>query len=142
VAEAQSHLDEAKKIAPDRAETYYNEAILTQEFRAKRGNPVPTLQKAAEQYRQFIDKAGSDPGFAAAVKRSKDRSTDISDTVKFIQEGEQAAKDAANQPPPPPPPPADGAAPAGGAPADGKGAPPADAKGAPPADAKGAAPKK
>ena len=136
VAEAQAHLDEAKKIAPDRAETYYNEAILTQEFRAKRGNPVPTLQKAAEQYRQFIEKAGSDPSFAAAVKRSKDRSTDISDTVKFIQEGEQAAKDAANQPPPPPPPPADGAAP----PADGKGAPPADAKGAPPADAKGAPP--
>ena len=138
VAEAQSHLDEAKKIAPDRAETYYNEAILTQEFRAKRGNPVPTLQKAAEQYRQFIDKAGSDPGFAAAVKRSKDRSTDISDTVKFIQEGEQAAKDAANQPPPPPPPPADGAAP----PANGAAAPPGDGKGAapPPADAKGAAP--
>jgi tetratricopeptide (TPR) repeat protein len=135
VAEAQSHLDEAKKIAPDRAETYYNEAILTQEFRAKRGNPVPTLQKAAEQYRQFVDKAGSDAGFAAAVKRSKDRSTDIADTVKFIQEGEQAAKDAANQPPPPPPPPADGAAP----PTDGKGGtPPPDAKGAPPADAKGA----
>jgi len=140
VAEAQAHLDEAKKIAPDRAETYYNEAILTQEFRAKRGNPVPTLQKAAEQYKQFIDKAGSDSSFAAAVKRSKDRSQDISDTVRFIQEGEQAAKDAANQPPPPPPP-ADGAA----APADGA-APPADAKGGaapPPADAaKPAAPKK
>ncbi|HET7541629.1 MAG TPA: hypothetical protein VFK05_17265 [Polyangiaceae bacterium] len=140
VAEAQSHLDEAKKIAPDRAETYYNEAILTQEFRAKRGNPVPTLQKAAEQYRQFIDKAGSDSAFSAAVKRSKDRSQDIADTVKFIQEGEQAAKEAAANPPPPPPPaegaapPADGAAP----PADGKGAPPADGKGAPPADAKGA----
>ena len=135
VAEAQAHLDEAKKIAPDRAETYYNEAILTQEFRAKRGNPVPTLQKASEQYKQFIDKAGSDSGFAAAVKRSKDRSQDISDTVRFIQEGEQAAKDAANQPPPPPPPPADGAAP----PADGS-APPADGKGAtPPADAKGGA---
>jgi len=133
-------LDEAKKIAPDRAETYYNEAILTQEFRAKRGNPVPTLQKAADQYKQFIDKAGSDSSFAAAVKRSKDRSQDISDTVRFIQEGEQAAKDAANQPPPPPPP-ADGAA----APADGA-APPADAKGGaapPPADAaKPAAPKK
>ncbi|MEI9938854.1 MAG: hypothetical protein WDO69_16675 [Pseudomonadota bacterium] len=140
VAEAQSHLDEAKKIAPDRAETYYNEAILTQEFRAKRGNPVPTLQKAAEQYRQFIDKAGSDSSFAAAVKRSKDRSSDIADTVKFIQEGEQAAKDAANQPPPPPPP-ADGAAP----PADGAAAPPGAAAAppgaaAPPADAKGAAP--
>ncbi len=135
VAEAQAHLDEAKKIAPDRPETYYNEAILTQEFRAKRGNAVPALQKAADQYKQFIDKAGSDPSFAAAVKRSKDRSQDIADSVKFIQEGEQAAKDAANQPPPPPPP-ADGAAP----PADGSAAPPADGKGAPPADGKGATP--
>jgi tetratricopeptide (TPR) repeat protein len=149
VAEAQQHLDEAKKIAPDRAETYYNEAILTQEFRSKRGNAVPTLKKAAEQYKTFIDKAGSDPAFAAAVKRSKDRSQDIADTVKFIEEGEQAAKDAAANPPPPPPP-ADGAAPAGGAaaPADAKGgaAPPADAKGggadAPPADAKPADSKK
>ncbi|HEX3774638.1 MAG TPA: hypothetical protein VHV51_09250 [Polyangiaceae bacterium] len=138
VNEAQQHLDEAKKIAPDRPETYYNEAILTQEFRAKHGNAVPILKKAAEQYKTFIDKAGSDSAFAAAVKRAKDRSQDIADTVKFIEEGEQAAKDAANNPPPPPPP-ADngggaangnGAAPAGGA------APPADAKGgaAPPAD--------
>jgi tetratricopeptide (TPR) repeat protein len=138
VAEAQSHLDEAKKIAPDRAETYYNEAILTQEFRAKRGNPVPILKKASEQYQTFIDKAGSDPAFAAAVKRSKDRSQDIADTVKFIEEGEQAAKDAAANPPPPPPP-ADGAAP----PADGSAAPPA-AGGAAPAGsavpAAGAAP--
>jgi len=131
VAEAQQHLDEAKKIAPDRAETYYNEAILTQEFRAKRGSPVPTLKKAADQYRAFIDKAGSDPAFAAAVKRSKDRSQDIADTVKFIEEGDQAAKDAANNPPPPPPPPAaDAAAPADGAaaPVDKGGAAPPPAK--------------
>jgi len=139
VAEAQQHLDEAKKIAPDRPETYYNEAILTQEFRAKRGAPVPTLKKAAEQYKTFIDKAGSDPAFAAAVKRSKDRSQDIADTVKFIEEGEQAAKEAAANPPPPPPPAEGAAAPADGS-ADGKGgaaAPPADAKGGatPPATA-------
>jgi tetratricopeptide (TPR) repeat protein len=144
VAEAQQHLDEAKKIAPDRPETYYNEAILTQEFRAKRGSAVPTLKKAADQYRTFIDKAGSDASFAAAVKRSKDRSQDIADTVKFIEEGEQAAKDAAANPPPPPPP-AEGAAPADGAaaPADGKDSkPPADAKGGAPADAKAPGSKK
>jgi hypothetical protein len=96
---------------------------------------VPTLKKAAEQYKTFIDKAGSDPAFAAAVKRSKDRSQDIADTVKFIEEGEQAAKDAANNPPPPPPP-ADAAA----APADGAAAP--GDKGGAPADAKPADPKK
>lgn len=108
INDAQKHLDEAKKIAPDRAETYYNEAILTQEYRAKgeQKSAIPMLEKAAQQYRDFIAKAGSDPTFADAVKRAKERSQDIEDTVKFIKEGEAAA---AAQPPPPPTPPAGGA---------------------------------
>src|SRR6478752_5503703 len=71
VAEARSHLDAAKKIDAARPETYYNEAILTQEFRARRGDPVPGLTKASDQYKAFIEKAGDDPVFAQAVKRSK-----------------------------------------------------------------------
>ena len=93
VAEAQKELDQAKKIDPQRPESYYNEAILTQEFRAKRGNAVTSLEKAAQQYREFIAKAGGDPAFADAVKRSKERTEDIDQTIKFIREGEQAAKD-------------------------------------------------
>ena len=120
VAEAQKHLDEAKKIDGSRPETYYNEAILTQEYRAKRGNPIPGLEKAAQQYKEFIGKAGDDPVFAQAVKRSKDRSTDIEDTIKFIKEGEEARKAeeaAAKAAPPPaaaPAAPAAAPAPAGG----------------------------
>jgi tetratricopeptide (TPR) repeat protein len=105
VAEAEKELSEAKKIDGQRPEAYYNEAILTQEYKAKRGNAVPMLEKAAKQYEDFIGKAGSDPSFADAVKRSKDRMQDIRDTVKFIREGEAAAKAA-----PPPPPAAGGAA--------------------------------
>jgi tetratricopeptide (TPR) repeat protein len=92
VAEAQKHLEEAKKIDGTRPETYYNEAILTQEYRSKRGNPVPMLEKASQQYTAFVEKAGDDPVFAQAVKRSKDRSQDIQDTIKFIKEGEEAKK--------------------------------------------------
>jgi Flp pilus assembly protein TadD len=92
VAEAQKHLDEAKKLDGTRPETYYNEAILTQEYRSKRGNPVPMLEKAAGQYSAFVEKAGDDPVFAQAVKRSKDRTQDINDTIKFIKEGEIAKK--------------------------------------------------
>jgi lipoprotein NlpI len=92
VAEAQAHLDAAKKIDAARPETYYNEAILTQEFRAKRGDAVTGLGKASEQYKAFIEKAGDDPVFAQAVKRSKDRMSDINDTIKFIKEGEAAKK--------------------------------------------------
>lgn len=116
VQKAQAALDEAKKIDGSRAETYYNEAILTQEYRTKGSEKeaVPMFEKAAATYKQFIDKAGSAPEFADAVKRAKERTQDIEDTVKFIKEGE-AAK---NAPPPPPPPPDQGGAgaapPAGG----------------------------
>lgn len=97
VKEAQEQLDEAKKIAPNRPETYYNEAILTQEYKAKgeQQQAVPMLEKAASLYREFIEKAGSAPQFAEAVKRSKEREQDISDTVKFIKEGQAARKAAA-----------------------------------------------
>lgn len=92
--DAQKELDAAKKIAPDRPEPYYNEAILTQEFRAKSqgDQAIPTLEKAAEQYKAFIAKAGDDAVFAEAVKRSKERTQDITDTVKFIKEGIEAKR--------------------------------------------------
>jgi tetratricopeptide (TPR) repeat protein len=98
VASAQAELDAAKKLDAARAETYYNEAILTHEFKAKRAagpNAIPQLEKAAQQYRDFVAKAGDGAEFADAVKRSKERSTDIDDTIKFIKEGAQAEKDAA-----------------------------------------------
>jgi tetratricopeptide (TPR) repeat protein len=93
VADAQKELDECKRLAPDRAETLYNEAILTQEYKAKGGgaNAVPMLEQAAGIFDAFVSKAGSAPEFAAAVKRSKDRAQDIRDTVKFVKEGQSAA---------------------------------------------------
>lgn len=155
VSEAQKILETAKQIDGSRPESYYNEAILTHEFRAKRAGDkaIPVLEKAAGQYRDFVQKAGDDPVFGPAVKRSNERIQDIEDTIKFLREGDEAKKAeeearkaaAAN---PVPPPPADGAA-AGDKPADGAAAPPpGDAKGAdpkaapPPAADKGAKPKK
>jgi hypothetical protein len=98
VQAAQAELEQAKKIDASRAETYYNEAILTHEFRAKRAPgaaAIPLLEKSAQQYRDFVAKAGDGAEFADAVKRSKERSSDIDDTIKFIREGAQAEKDAA-----------------------------------------------
>ena len=93
VADAQKELDECKRLAPDRAETLYNEAILTQEYKAKGGgaNAVPMLEQAASIFEAFVQKAGTGSEFATAVKRSKDRAQDIRDTVKFIKEGQSAA---------------------------------------------------
>jgi tetratricopeptide (TPR) repeat protein len=101
VADAQSELDAAKKLDGARPETYYNEAILTQEFRAKRGSAVTSLEKAAQPYKEFVNKAGSDSGFADAVKRSKERTEDIEQTIQFIKEGDQATKNPGAAPPPP-----------------------------------------
>src|SRR5262249_20615692 len=100
VADAQSELDQCKKIAPDRPETYYNEAILTQEYKAKGGNAaaVPMMKQAASIFETFISKAAGGAEYADAVKRSKERVQDINDTVKFIEEGQsQAAIEAAQQ---------------------------------------------
>lgn len=90
VAEVQKHLDAAKKIDGSRPEAFYNEAILSQEFRAKTSeDPIPAYDKAIAQYEAFISKASGDPAFADAVKRSKDRVQDITDTKQFIIDGRE-----------------------------------------------------
>lgn len=96
VAMAQKELDECKKIDGARPETYYNEAILTQEFKAKGSSEettVPMLEQAAKLYREFVAKAGSKPEFKEAVERSQARSQDIEDTVTFIREGQRLKKE-------------------------------------------------
>jgi tetratricopeptide (TPR) repeat protein len=96
LAEARKHLSECKQIEPDRAEAYYNEAILTQEYEAKGGDSsksVPALKQAVVKYREFINKAKGQPAYAEAVKRSAERAKDIEDTIKFIEEGERLQKE-------------------------------------------------
>jgi hypothetical protein len=123
---AEKSLAEAKTIAPDRAETYYNEAILTQEFKAKgiddEAKAIVAMENAIRQYEDFVGKASGDDAFAAAVKRSNDRIQDLRDTIKFLREGAEARKAAEAAPPPPPP-----AAEGGDKPADGA-TPPGDEK--------------
>ncbi len=97
VAEAQKHLDEAKKLEPKRPEAFYNEAILTEEFRAKRAASeeatIATFNKAKEQYQSFVSNAGSNDAFADAVKVSKERIEDIDATIAFMKESAEMAKE-------------------------------------------------
>ena len=96
LAESRKHLNECKQIEPDRAEAYYNEAILTQEYEAKGGDSsksVPALKQAVVKYREFISKAKGQAAYTEAVKRSGERAKDIEDTIKFIEEGEQLQKE-------------------------------------------------
>lgn len=89
--EAEAELALAKQLEPNRPESYYNAAILTQEFRAKDDKTmIPMLKKAASLYGDFIAKAGSDPAMAEAVKRAKERREDIQATLVFLEQGKDA----------------------------------------------------
>jgi tetratricopeptide (TPR) repeat protein len=94
VAAAAAELEAAKKIAPDRAETYYNEAILTQEYKAKSGGKgaEPALMQAKGLFGQFIQKAGSSPEFADASKRAKERMDEIDQIIAFNRQTEADRK--------------------------------------------------
>lgn len=114
VSAVQAELDAAKKIDGARPDVFYNEGILTQEFKAKAGGgkdkTIAALESAKSIFQSFIDKASGKAEYDGAVKRSKERMQDIDDTIAFLNLG-----DAAPEPAPAEAAPADGAAPAGGA---------------------------
>jgi tetratricopeptide (TPR) repeat protein len=94
VAEASAELAKAKQISPDRPEAYYNDAILTQEYKAKSGGKSSEgeLLNAKKIFGEFIGKAGSATEFADAVKRSKDRISEIDQIIEFNKQSEKERK--------------------------------------------------
>ena len=94
VREASDELNKAKQIAPDRAETYYNEAILTQEYKAKsgKGSNEVELINAKKLFGDFIAKAGGASEFSDAIKRSRDRMTEIDQIIEFNKQSEKDRK--------------------------------------------------
>jgi tetratricopeptide (TPR) repeat protein len=91
VAEATAELAKAKQIAPDRPDAYYNEAILTQEYKAKGGGEAELLN-AKKLFGDFISKAGGQAEYADAVKRSKDRMNEIDQIITFNKQTEAQRK--------------------------------------------------
>jgi tetratricopeptide (TPR) repeat protein len=107
VAAAQAELDAAKKIDPNRPDAYYNEGILTQEFKAKAGGDkaktIAALEQAKQIFQTFLEKASGKPEYDGAVKRVKGdgakdlgRIGDIDDTIAFLKLDASAQKDAQN----------------------------------------------
>jgi tetratricopeptide (TPR) repeat protein len=127
VAAVQAELDACKKIDAARPDAFYNEGILTQEYKAKSGGgdaaTIAALNSAKTIFQSFIDKSADKPEYAGAVKRSKERIQDMEDTITFINTKVAPEPNAA----PPSPPAGGGAAPDGGAAAP---APPAPPQGA------------
>jgi len=129
VAAVQAELDACKKIDEARPDAYFNEGILTQEYKAKGAGgtdkAVVVYGQAKQVFQAFLEKAGDKPEYAGAVKKTRERMQDIDDTVTFLQAGGPST-----------PPPASPSAPAGAAPPAGSAAPaesPAPAGSAPPA---------
>jgi tetratricopeptide (TPR) repeat protein len=117
VKAVQSELDTCKKLDSGRPDAYFNEGILTQEYKAKNAGGTPqavaVYQQAKQIFDSFIDKANGKPDYDGAVKKSKERMQDIDDTINFLQAGGPST----------PPPPADTAPPAAGPPPGDGGAP-------------------
>jgi tetratricopeptide (TPR) repeat protein len=130
VSAVQSELDACKKLDAARPDSYFNEGILTQEYKAKGAGgtdkAVAVYQQAKTVFQTFLDKASGKNEYDGAVKKTKERMQDIDDTVTFLQAGGPSTPAAAA------PAPAAGA-PAAGAPAPAPAGSGAAAPAAPPA---------
>jgi hypothetical protein len=86
--ESQEHLDKAKSIAPNRPEAYYNEGILTEEYKVQDAKDnkatVEVYKKAIAIYQTFKSKAGGQPDFSDQVRGANERIADITQTMAFL----------------------------------------------------------
>ena len=121
VTAVQSELDACKKLDPNRPDAYYNEGILTQEYKAKSGGDksktIGALSQAKTIFQSFADKAQGNAAYDGAVKRAKERMQDIDDTIAFLNLPGEEQKGNAPATTPTPAPPGPGGAPAADAPA-------------------------
>jgi len=86
IAASHRELERAKRIDANRPEAYFNEAILTQEFKAREvADSKPVLTKARVLYGTFIAKAKGQPRLASAVARARERISDIDRMLSFLQ---------------------------------------------------------
>jgi hypothetical protein len=119
VAAVQSELDACKKIDSARPDAYFNEGILTQEYKAKGAGAtdkaVAVYQQAKQVFQAFLEKAAGKSEYDGAVKKTKERMQDIDDTVTFLQAGGPAPPTAPAPPAPPASPGDSPGAPAGAA---------------------------
>ncbi len=91
--EADSLLEKAKSLQPNRPETYYNQAILTQEFKARGGSAAEKMLGAAKDlFGQFKDKASGQDQFAAAVKVATERMQEIDQILEFNRQSKEEQK--------------------------------------------------
>jgi Tfp pilus assembly protein PilF len=88
VAAAGKEIAAAKRIAPDRPEAYFNEAILVQEYGGRSGtqaDATANLARARDLYNQFLARAEGTPALAGARERAKERLRDIEQIGEVVR---------------------------------------------------------
>jgi tetratricopeptide (TPR) repeat protein len=137
VSAVQAEIDTCKKLDAARPDSYFNEGILTQEYKAKgagaKEKAIGVYNQAKQIFETFMEKANGKPEYEGAVKKARERMQDMDDMVKFLELPGPPPDTA-----PPPAPAGSGVAPA----ASGSGAPvesPAPAGSSPPAAPAGSA---
>ncbi|MFO0675671.1 MAG: hypothetical protein U0169_04000 [Polyangiaceae bacterium] len=93
VVAVQGQLDAAKKIDGNRPDAYFNEGILTQEYKAKgqdKQKQIGTLTQAKQIFSTFIEKAAGKTEYDGAVKKAKERMEDITGVITFLTESNDA----------------------------------------------------
>jgi tetratricopeptide (TPR) repeat protein len=121
VSAVQGEIDACKKLDPARPDSYFNEGILTQEYKAKgagaKEKTIAVYQQAKQIFQTFMEKASGHSEYDGAVKKAKERMQDMDDMVKFLELPGDTTPSAPPTPPPgnatPSPAPSGSAAPAG-----------------------------
>ena len=74
------------------ADALYRDQLATEgrDERFATDRQIAALSRAILLYEQFIDRAGDDPRYAEAVRRSRDRIVDAKATLAFLREGGEA----------------------------------------------------
>lgn len=93
LVEVSAALERAKRLSPERPEAYFNDAIVTLEFKAREaertaGDPkaaLPHLRRATELLRTFVRKAEGNDAYRASVEHARARLADIEQLSRFHQ---------------------------------------------------------
>jgi hypothetical protein len=73
----------SRNAQPARPFDYDQEADADQVY-------LDETRRAIELYRKFIERAGNDPAYAAAVKRSREQIEDLTSAGIFVEEGRRS----------------------------------------------------
>ena len=87
ITQSIAQLHKAKSLDPKRAEAYFNEAILVQEFKARgEGKTALTgLKDAKGLFNEFLSRAKDRPALTPAIGKARERMKDIDQIIDILE---------------------------------------------------------